>query len=114
VRGGAEPRGDRLSETCEICGGTGEYIRPELFENDPLAMGLMAMAMEDGTGQCEKDPCPACSEVKHPSPFEMSADISVLCEEFDKHAGPGKRCKQNNGTCPVNGDSSKCGSVADG
>ena len=73
------------------------------------------------------EPCPACSgdrdnkipiggrglETPTPAhvtnPFEMSEDSTVPCEEFDKAAGPGKRCKLDGGTCPFNGNSAKCG-----
>ena len=50
---------------CDKCGGSGEYVRPELFEDDPLAMSLMAQAIEKGTGNVEKETCPDCLDGKH-------------------------------------------------
>ena len=56
---------------------------------------------------------PAPYETTEPSvahsPFEMSPDSTVKCEEFDRKAGAGKRCLHDGGTCPVNGDPTRCG-----
>ena len=46
---------------CAKCDGTGKWINPAWFENDPIAMAFMAQAVEERTGQVDKETCPTCN-----------------------------------------------------